>query len=103
MSDNPLLTPSTLPYGAPDFSRIRPEHYLPAFKEAVRQKREEIQKIVDNKATPTFQNTIVAFEHSGQLLDRISSVFFCITEAAGTPEIDAQPEVLPAREVRLQP
>ena len=96
MSDNPLLTPSTLPYGAPDFSRIRPEHYLPAFKEAVRQKREEIQKIVDNKATPTFQNTIVAFEHSGQLLDRISSVFFCITEADGTPEIEAaEKEVIP--------
>ncbi|MGI6222796.1 MAG: M3 family metallopeptidase [Prevotella sp.] len=96
MNDNPLLAPSTLPFGAPDFSKIRAEHYLPAFKEAVKQQREEIQKIVSNKQTPTFQNTIVAYEHSGRLLDRISGVFFCVTEADGTPEIEAaEKEVIP--------
>ncbi len=96
MNQNPLLTPSTLPFGAPDFSKIKSEHYLPAIQEGIRQQRQEIAKIVDNKAKPTFANTILAYEHSGRLLDRVSNVFFCVTEADGTPEIEAaEKQVIP--------
>lgn len=96
MNQNPLLIPSTLPFGAPDFSKIRSEHYLPAIQEGIRQQRKEIADIVNNKAKPTFANTILAYEHSGRLLDRVSNVFFCVTEADGTPEIEeAEKQVIP--------
>ena len=67
---NPLLMKSNLPFGAPDFSRIKESDYLPAIEAAIKIKRDNIQKIVDNKKKPTFQNTILAFEESGILLDR---------------------------------
>ena len=96
MNQNPLLTPSTLPFGVPDFSKIKSEHYLPAIQEGIRQQRQEIAKIVDNKAKPTFANTSLAYEHCGRLLDRVSNVFFCVTEADGTPEIEAaEKQVIP--------
>ena len=95
-NDNPLLEPSPLPFGAPDFTRIRTEHYLPALKAGIEQARMEVQKIVDNEAVPTFQNTILAFESSGLLLDRVSNVFFCLTSADKTDEIAAiQKEITP--------
>lgn len=95
-NDNPLLEPSPLPFGAPDFTRIRTEHYLPALKAGIEQARMEVQKIVENAAVPTFQNTILAFESSGLLLDRVSNVFFCLTSADKTDEIAAiQKEITP--------
>ena len=95
-NDNPLLEPSPLPFGAPDFTRIRTEHYLPALKAGIEQARMEVQKIVENGAVPTFQNTILAFESSGLLLDRVSNVFFCLTSADKTDEIAAiQKEITP--------
>ncbi|MBP5619700.1 MAG: M3 family metallopeptidase [Bacteroidaceae bacterium] len=95
-NDNPLLEPSPLPFGAPDFTRIRTEHYLPALKAGIEQARMEVQKIVENEAVPTFQNTILAFESSGLLLDRVSNVFFCLTSADKTDEIAAiQMEITP--------
>ena len=95
-NDNPLLEPSPLPFGAPDFTRIRTEHYLPALKAGIEQARIEVQKIVENEAVPTFQNTILAFESSGLLLDRVSNVFFCLTSADKTDEIAAiQKEITP--------
>ena len=95
-NDNPLLEPSPLPFGAPDFTRIRTEHYLPALKAGIEQARIEVQKIVENAAVPTFQNTILAFESSGLLLDRVSNVFFCLTSADKTDEIAAiQKEITP--------
>ena len=95
-NDNPLLEPSPLPFGAPDFTRIRTEHYLPALKAGIEQARLEVQKIVENAAVPTFQNTILAFESSGLLLDRVSNVFFCLTSADKTDEIAAiQKEITP--------
>ena len=60
--ENPLLEASTLPYGAPDFSKIQPTDYLPAFEAAIQQKRDEIAQIVENKDSATFENTILAFE-----------------------------------------
>ena len=85
--ENPLLQESTLPFGAPDFSKIQTADYLPAFESAIQQKRDEIAKIVENKDTATFENTILAFEESGKTLDRVSRVFFAIVEADKTDEI----------------
>ena len=85
--ENPLLQESALPFGAPDFSKIEPSDYLPAIEEGIRQQRENIQKIVDCPDSATFENTILAFEESGRLLDRVSRVFFALVEADKTPEI----------------
>ena len=85
--ENPLLQESTLPFGAPDFSKIQTTDYLPAFEAAIQQKRDEIAQIVENKDSATFENTILAFEESGKALDRVSRVFFAIVEADKTDEI----------------
>lgn len=84
---NPLLQESELPFGAPDFTKIQTDDYLPAFEIAIQQTRDNIQAIVENKDSATFENTILAFEESGRLLDRVSRVFFALTEADKTPEI----------------
>lgn len=89
MYTNPLMQKSALPFGAPDFSKIKSGHYLPAIQAGIEEQRAEIQQIVENRQKPTFQNTILAFEKSGQLLDRVKNIFFCITEANKTPEIEA--------------
>lgn len=88
MYTNPLMQKSALPFGAPDFSKIKSGHYLPAIQAGIEEQRAEIKQIVENKQKPTFQNTILAFEKSGQLLDRLKNIFFCITEANKTPEIE---------------
>jgi len=83
---NPLLQKSNLPFGAPDFSKIQESDYLPAIEAAIKEQRANIQKIV-NKKKPTFQNTILAFEESGVLLDRVTSIFYGLTSAHRTPAI----------------
>ena len=85
--DNPLLTESQLPFGTPDFSKIHSSDYLPAFETAIQQQRDNIQKIVDCQDSATFANTILPFEDSGRLLDRVSRIFFAIVEADKTPKI----------------
>ena len=85
--ENPLLHESALPYGAPDFSQIKTEDYLPAFEAAIEQRREGIKKICESTDSATFENTILAYEESGRLLDRVTRVFFAIVEADKTPEI----------------
>ena len=93
---NPLLQKSSLPFGAPDFSKIQESDYLSAFEAAIKDQRANIQKIVSNKKKPTFQNTILAYENSGMLLERVSSVFFGLTSAHKTPGIaEAQKKVMP--------
>ena len=84
-TDNPLLTESTLPFGAPDFSKIEESDYLPAFEVAIKEKRDEISQIVKNEEEPTFENTILALEESGKTLDRVSRIFFALVEADKTP------------------
>ena len=94
--ENPLLEESTLPFGAPDFSKIETTDYLPAFKAAIKQKREEIAAIVGNDEEPTFENTILAYEESGILLNRVSRTFFALVEADKTPELgEIEKEVTP--------
>jgi peptidyl-dipeptidase Dcp len=78
---NPLLVPSGLPYQAPPFDRIRDEHYAPAFDAGMKEQRAEIDAIAGNSATPTFANTIEAFERSGAQLLRVNKVFGALTAA----------------------
>ena len=85
--ENPLLQESTLPFGAPDFSKIKPSDYLPAFEIAIQQTKDEIAQITENKDSATFENTILAFEESGKTLDRVTRTFFALVEADKTPEI----------------
>ena len=93
---NPLLVKSSLPFGAPDFSKIQESDYLPAFEAGIKEQRTNILKIISNKKKPTFQNTILAYENSGMLLDRVSNVFFGLTSAHKTPGIaEAQKKVMP--------
>jgi peptidyl-dipeptidase Dcp len=93
---NPLLVKSSLPFGAPDFSKIQESDYLPAFEAGIKEQRANIQKIISNKKKPTFLNTILAYENSGMLLDRVSNVFFGLTSAHKTLGIaEAQKKVMP--------
>jgi len=72
---NPFAKPSTLQYGYPVFDKIRNEHFAPAFEAGMREQAREVEAIANNKAAPTFENTIVAMERSGRLLNRVSTVF----------------------------
>ncbi len=95
-SQNPLLQKSSLPFGAPDFSKIKEADYLPAIEAAIENQRENIRKIVGNKQKPNFKNTILAYENSGVLLDRVTSVFFGLTSAHKTQGIaETQKKVSP--------
>ena len=85
--ENPLLAESELPFGAPDFSKIQVTDYMPAFLKAIEQNREAIKQITENEDSATFENTILAYENSGRMLDRVSRVFFALTEADKTDEI----------------
>ena len=79
--ENPLLTESSNPYGAPAFDKIRNEHYLPAFKAGIEEAKAEIDAIVANPDAPDFRNTIEALEYSGRTLDRVSAIFYNLMEA----------------------
>lgn len=78
---NPLLEKFNTPYNTVPFSKIKEEHYKPAFKKAIVLAKKEIEEITLNTNKPNFQNTIVALENSGDLLDRISSIFFNLNSA----------------------
>lgn len=82
---NPFFNISLLPYQAPHFDEINDSHYRPAFDEALRQKRVDIDAIVAQAAAPDFANTVLALEKSGALLARVSSVFFAMTSAHTNP------------------
>ena len=78
---NPLLTESTLPYHLPPFAAIKDEHFAPSFEQGMADELEEVAKIAGNPAPATFDNTIVALERSGELLDRVDTVFGILTGA----------------------
>ena len=79
--ENPLLTESSAPFGAPQFDKIRNEHYLPAFEAGIAEAKAEIDAIIANQEEPTFGNTIEAMEYAGQTLDRVAGIFFNLMEA----------------------
>ena len=86
-AQNPLLEPFNTPHGTYPFSQIRHEHFLPAFKEAMRLHQEEIDSIANNPAAPTFQNTIEAYEASGHALNVVEGIFFNLTESDSDDEV----------------
>lgn len=95
-ADNPLLQKWDTPFETAPFEKIKPEHYLPAFKAAIEQHDKEIQEIVSNKEAATFDNTIAALEFSGQLLSRIQGVYFNMLAANTSNELQkAQEEIGP--------
>ena len=89
---NPFFESSLLPYQAPRFDEINDGHYRPAFDEAIRQKRAEIDAIVAQTAAPDFNNTVLALEKSGAMLSRVSSVFFAMTSAHTNDDLQALEE-----------
>ena len=84
---NPLLTKSTLPYGAPQFDKIENQHYIPAFKQAIAEAKAEIDSIVNNPDEPTFENTIEALEYAGSTLNQVSHIFYNLLEANTNEEM----------------
>ena len=86
---NPLLDQPQTPYGVPAFDQVKLEHYMPAFEEAIRQNKAEVEAIIANEDAPTFENTIVALDRCGLLLDRVVGVFFNVLEADGNDEMNA--------------
>jgi peptidyl-dipeptidase Dcp len=93
-TDNPLLSPSTLPYGLPDYSAIRPEHYLPAFEKAFAEHRAEVSRITVVRSMPTFENTLMPLESRGRLLGDVARTFYTVSSADATDEIQAIEEQL---------
>jgi peptidyl-dipeptidase Dcp len=78
---NPLYAPSSLPFQAPPFDKLKDEDYQPAIEAGMAQQLKEIKAITDNTAAPTFDNTLVALEKSGRLLDRAGSAFYGVSQA----------------------
>jgi peptidyl-dipeptidase Dcp len=95
-TSNPLLQPWTMPHGLPPFEAIRAEHFEPAFEQAVRAHRAEVDAIGANPAPPTFENTIAAMDRSGAALRRIENLFYNLASSETSP-------ALQAAEMRLAP
>lgn len=87
-ADNPFMQEWNTPHGVPPFDKIKTEHYVPAFEEGMKQQNEEIKAIVECKEAPTFENTILALENSGELLNKVTGVFFNLTECMNSPEME---------------
>lgn len=81
MTANPLMSPSSLELGTPEFDRIKDEHFLPAFEKGMAEHADEIENIANQEAEPTFENTMIAMEKAGQLLNRVSAIFFNLSSA----------------------
>jgi peptidyl-dipeptidase Dcp len=95
-SENPFFAPSDRPYQLPPFDRITDQHYLPGFERGFSEQREEIAAIADDPDPPTFDNTLVALERSGRLLERVRSAFSTIAAADTNPTIQGiEREVAP--------
>ncbi len=85
--NNPFFADYGTPFEVPAFDRIKVEHFIPAFNEGIKQQAEEINAIVNNPDQPTFENTVAAKDRTGKLLIRVSSVFFNLTSANTSPEL----------------
>ena len=94
MEENPFLADYTTQYEIPPFDQIKYEHYLPAVKAGIEVQNQEIDVIIKNRALPDFENTILALDNSGQLLNKVAYVFFALSESDNTPEMEAlTPEI----------
>ncbi len=86
-SDNPFFTEWTTPFGVPPFEKILNEHYIPAFERAIQEHNQEIESIIKDPNPPDFKNTFAAFDGSGKLLEKVSSVFFALNGANTSQEL----------------
>ncbi len=86
---NPFMAPYDTPYEIPPFDRISYDDYLPALKAGIAEQKKAVEAIVNNPEAPTFENTIVALDHSGPLLERVCLVFMALDESNSTPEMTA--------------
>lgn len=84
---NPFFSDYGTPFETPAFDKIKTEHYIPAFEEGMKQQKAEIDAIVKNRAVPDFENTILAYDKSGELLDKVGGVFFNLTECMSNDEM----------------
>src|SRR6266513_3625151 len=85
LKDNPLLNESSLPYHVPPFDKIKDEHFAPATEEGMREELKEVEAVANNSEKPTFDNTIVALERTGRLLDRAQRTFSNLTACDTNP------------------
>ena len=85
--DNPFFAPSSLPFQAPPFDKIKDEDYQPAMEAVMAEERKAVQAIADGPTPPTFENTIVAMEKSGQLLRRVRAAFYAVAGANTNPAL----------------
>lgn len=86
--ENPFLSAYNTPFGVPPFDLIKNEHYVPAFEEGIKQQQAEIEAITSNKEAPTVENTLLALENSGLLLQQVSAVFYNLHDAHTNEEMD---------------
>lgn len=87
MQENPFFTTWDTPFQAPPFEKIKTEHYIPAFEEAIKLQMAEIDSIAFSNEAPTFKNTILALEYTGALLTKVSSVFYPMISANTNKDI----------------
>ena len=102
MQNNPLITESPLPYGAPQFDKIQASDYLPAFEQAFREGKQEIDAIVNNPDAPTFQNTVEALEYAGGLVNKVSYIFYNLLEADTSDELQDIAQQISPMETEFQ-
>ena len=88
LANNPFMKEWDTPYGVPPFDQIKTTDYLPAIQEGIRQQQEKIQTICGNPEEPTFGNTIIPYEYSGELLTKVASVFMNLAECMNSPEME---------------
>ncbi|MDE6077760.1 MAG: peptidase M3, partial [Muribaculaceae bacterium] len=84
---NPFMAPYNTPYEIPPFDLFKPAHFTEAYDEGLRQARQDLDKIINNPEAPTFENTILAMDRMGTLLERVSRVFNSLTQTDITPEL----------------
>jgi len=87
-NDNPFFSAYENEYGAPPFDKIKTEHYMPAFKEGIKQHQAEIDAIANSSDEPTFANTIEALDYSGDLLNKVNAVFFNLYSSTSNEEME---------------
>lgn len=85
--ENPFFKPFDTEHGTPPFDKIKIEHFEPAFDEAINQHNQEVDAIIANTEAPTFENTILAIEHSGDMMNRVASVFFNLSSTESNDEM----------------
>jgi len=107
--DNPFFSEYTTPFEVPPFDKIKVEHFMPAFKKGMEMHKEEVEAILSSDEEPTFENTIIVMDRSGELLNKVATAFFGLSSANTSPELqEIQMEISPelakhSDEINLDP